>query len=631
MKSTIILVILLLASCVKIGDGGTDIELDQIPSDGGGPDVLPIPDPPPPPTPPKPEPTPTPKPEPTPTPKPEPTPTPKPEPTPTPKPEPTPTPKPEPTPTPKPKETPDPLVSHAWHLKNTGQKSFALYSGTAGKDPKVLSANEKGYTGSGIRIAVSDTGIETTHEDLAGNMLSGEHRNYTLDSSPWLGSPQVSNGHGTSVAGLIGAMGGNKLGSQGVAYRAKIAGFRFLDAKLTVAKYIDQANGNFDIFNYSYGYNTCSYIYNAMDSYMDQLKYGVTSLRGGKGAIYVKAGGNDWRDSLHHCDKTVDKESVAEDDRYFGNAALYGIHNSPWMIVVGAYNANGVRTYYSTPGSVLWVSAPAGRGGVIMPAMITVDLSGCDKGYAHTTKGRNSFNKGSDPNGNCNYTATFNGTSAATPVVSGVVALMLEANSALTWRDVKYILAKTADQLEPTIGNTAHHYSGKNLSGHVYLPGWTTNTAGFKFHNYYGFGGVNADAAVSMAVNYTSKLGTFKESSWTESGVVSLDVPDESATGLSHSLNISTDMTLEAVQIEVYATHPRVSDLGLELTSPGGTKSVIIPINSQIQGSDIKYWTLLSNAFYMEKTKGNWTMKLVDGRKDETGSLIEWKIKFFGH
>jgi subtilisin family serine protease len=43
-----------------------------------------------------------------------------------------------------------------------------------------------------------------------------------------------------------------------------------------------------------------------------------------------------------------------------------------------------------------------------------------------------------------NYTASFNGTSAAAPTASGVIALMLEANPKLTFWEVKYILAKTA-------------------------------------------------------------------------------------------------------------------------------------------------------------------------------------------
>ena len=155
----------------------------------------------------------------------------------------------------------------------------------------------------------------------------------------------------------------------------------------------------------------------------------------------------------------------------------------------------------------------------------------------------------------------------------------------------------------------------------------------FKFHNYYGFGGVNAGAAVTMAENYTSLLGTFWESDWKDSSVISSDntIPDASASGRIHTLNVTADRTIEGVQIELSVTHPRISDVGVELSSPGGTRSVIIPINSNIQGSDMNGWILASNAFYGEKTGGDWTIKLIDGLSGQTGTLTRWKIKFFGY
>ena len=536
----------------------------------------------------------------------------------------------------------DPLVNYSWHLKNTGQKSFAEKAGTVGKDSKIIEANEEGYTGQGIRIAVSDTGMETSHEDLSGNVLAGEHRDYDL-AKPWLGNPSTNDAHGTSVAGLIGAVGGNGLGSRGIAYGAKVAGFRYLGIKVsTLAKMIDQANGNFDIFNYSYGMPTCAYR-DYYSSYIDQLKHGVTNLRGGKGSIYVKAAGNYWMSSLSDCDSSVDSLSLDWNDWYFGNSSLYATHSWPYLIVVGAFNADGKRAFYSSPGSIVWVSAPGGRMGESKPAMVTADLTGCSQGYSDSTKGVNDFDKGpvtgkkgdGDLNQKCQYTSTFNGTSAAASVVAGVVALILEANKQLSWRDVKYILAKTADQLDASLGDTDHTRKDRRLSGHTYLPSWVTNTAGFKFHNYYGFGGINAKTAVKMAESYSSFLGAFVETSWTDSNTISSSntIPDASKEGLINVLNIQDDdnLTIEMVQIELSVTHPRISDIGVELTSPGGTKSVIIPINSNINGSNMNSWVLASNAFYGESSRGNWSIKLIDGLSGETGTLSRWKIKFFGY
>ena len=294
-----------------------------------------------------------------------------------------------------------------------------------------------------------------------------------------------------------------------------------------------------------YAWSTCTHR-SPVAGYVEQLKYGVNHLREGKGAIYVKAAGNDWIASLASCDSSVDRNSKDSDDFYYGNATLFATHSWPYQIVVAGFNSTGESAFYSVPGSTLWISAPSGYNGPQRPSILTTDLSGCEAGYSK--EGRNAFDRGrvegqegdGDLNPGCKYASTFNGTSSAAPVVSGVVALMLEANENLTWRDVKYILAKSADQVRASIGNRDHYREDRRLDGHVYLPGWITNAADFKFHNYFGFGGVNGDAAVTMAEDYTSSLGEWVESAWTESGTISADnaIPDVSATGRTHALTV---------------------------------------------------------------------------------------------
>ena len=119
----------------------------------------------------------------------------------------------------------------------------------------------------------------------------------------------------------------------------------------------------------------------------------------------------------------------------------------------------------------------------------------------------------------CNYTSTMNGTSSAAPIVSAASALLLESNPNLTWRDVKHILASTARQVDSSLTNTEHpsniyrSLTDFDLSGHVYEQGWVTNGAGYKFHNWYGFGAIDVDAAVAMAKSYSVNLGTFSDQS----------------------------------------------------------------------------------------------------------------------
>ena len=483
---------------------------------------------------------------------------------------------------------------------------------------------------------MSDSGIETEHEDLDKNLLENEHRNYNNDDNSWVGF-EDTRGHGTSVAGLIGAIGGNGTGSYGVAYNAQMAGFYYIGIdKTTYSKENDQARGNFDIFNYSYGLPTCKYRSVDNSGYIEQLKYGVSKYREGKGAIYVKSGGNYALSPLRGCDESLPLNITNIDHFYLGNSSLNGYHSWPYQIVVGAFNAEGKHSSYSSPGSVLWISSPGGEHGRYAPAMVTTDLTGCHEGYSKYSNSKNNFdNTESNLNSDCQYTSTFTGTSSSTPVTSGIIAMMLEANGELSWRDVKYILAKTADQLDASIGDIDHPREDRRLSGHTYLPGWVTNKAGFKFHNYYGFGGINARAAVEMAERYTSSLETFVESSWTDSNTISSSnaIPDVSKEGLTNVLSISdnNNLTIEMVQIELSVTHPRISDIGVELISPGGTKSVIIPINSNINGSNMNSWILASNAFYGESSRGNWSIKLIDGLSGETGTLTRWKIKFFGY
>tara|TARA_R110000868_G_scaffold159516_9_gene388417 strand:- start:7116 stop:8864 length:1749 start_codon:yes stop_codon:yes gene_type:complete len=531
------------------------------------------------------------------------------------------------TPTPTPTATVaqiDPLAVHAWHLNNTGQTSFAANSGIAGFD---LNFSTSSYTGNGVLVAVSDNGVEKDHEDLSSNFNLAFSKNYSSSNANWYADPTPNGeGHGTSVSGIIGASAGNGLGARGIASKASIAGFKYVGLPINQSMQVDQANGNYDVFNYSYGGYSC-YFDRSSTTYISQLEYGAKNLRSGRGAIYVKAAGNEYAGYNSDCDSTI----APEDDTYYlGNATLEQVHSYPWMVVVGAFNANGVSSSYSTPGSSLWISAPGGEYGQNYPAIITTDLSGCDQGYSKSSSTRNAFDAGSGDNPNCNYTSVMNGTSAATPMISGAVALLLEANPNLSWRDVKYILAKTAIKIDPTRNNLGHP-GGRNLNGHIYEPGWTTNSAGYNFHNWYGFGAVDIDAATALATGYTSTLGSFKEVSVSSSANLNLGIPDATASGVEHTLNITNNYSIEAVQIKLNIAHPYVGDLGVELTSPAGTKSRLMNINSGILISDINDEVLLSNAFYGESSAGTWKIKVVDGASDDIGTLNNWTIKIYGY
>ncbi|HVM64457.1 MAG TPA: S8 family serine peptidase, partial [Acidimicrobiales bacterium] len=305
----------------------------------------------------------------------------------------------------------------------------------------------------------------------------------------------------------------------------------------------------------------------------------------------------------------------------------------PYNVTVGALDANGVRAVYSSAGPALWIASPGGLFGanadvvaglglgvsvpsyLYEPALVTTDQSGCDKGFARTTPGApadlawNHFGLGAPPNELCNYTSDMNGTSGATPVLAGVVALVLEANPSLGWRDVKHILATTARKVDP---DRAPVVLSLGHGSYVAEPGWTTNAAGHAFHGWYGFGAVDAAAAVDAALSYPhGQLGTLVDTGWLSSPTLSIHIPDDDAAGAATTMTVGGGLVVETVLLTVTVAHTKMSELAVELVSPSGTRSVLKPPLDGLSTS-LSAMRLGSNAFYGEAADGAWTIRLVD-------------------
>ena len=522
----------------------------------------------------------------------------------------------------------DPFAEYAWHLHNSGQKVFASTAGAAGNDLNLEKTWTDGIYGDGIKILISDDGVEDTHPDLKANFnLNSLSKDYTT-SSPYTAqraAPKVAeDNHGTSVAGLIAATAGNGVGSRGVAPKSTIASANFLSTNVsqTTGIVADQVKGNVDIWNMSWGgaQNTLS---TPISGFENQVRFGITNSRAGKGAIYIKAAGNEFN---VNCRNSQTAACV-------GNSNFDAENASPFFITVGALNASGGAATYSSMGSNLWISSFGGEFGYNSPAMITTDRVGCTNGFSTSSSASQvKFEKGQDGNTNCNYTATFNGTSSAAPILSGAAALILSANPNLTWRDLKYIMAKTATPTDyVTTGSIAHPLGIAMPSGYAWEQAWKTNGAGFPFHNWYGFGRINVDAAVAMAKSYVSPLGNFTETAWAHTSTVSLNIPDFSATGASSTMAVANNIRIEGVQLRVWITHADVSELALELTSPTGTKSIVINARNALVGlPNYAGETFLTNAFFQESSAGTWTLKVIDAKTGVTGTVTRWSLNFVG-
>ena len=526
--------------------------------------------------------------------------------------------------------TGDPFLKYAWHLSNSGQKVFAAVAGTAGFDMNLTTTWQRGILGRGVQIQVSDDGLDDAHEDLKGNFsYLNESKNYTT-SSPFLATLaapiSVDDNHGTAVAGLIAAVGNNGLGTVGVAPKASLTIANFLSTAVSqsLVKELDQASGNFAISNMSWGFPQ-NELTPVDPTYAAQLKSMITTKRGGKGALFVKAAGNEY---VTYCNGSMTLPCV-------GSSNFDGDNVLPYLIVVAALNAKGEQSSYSSNGSDIWITAFGGEYGDDTPAMLTTDRTGCSMGYSKSGE-LPAFDGGtSGENPTCSYTSKFNGTSSAAPTLTGAIALLLEANPNLTWREIKYILATTATVDGYATGTQTHPLGLALPTGYDWDQKWITNSAQFRFHNAFGFGRVNVDAAVTRAQSLPVSplaLGTYTETNWANANTgLSTAISDNSATGATSILNVVTALTVEAVQIKVSVTHADVSELALELTSPSGTRSVLVPALNALTGipnfvNDI----FLTNAFYQETSVGNWTLKVIDAKTGNTGTLTSFSLNIFG-
>ena len=476
----------------------------------------------------------------------------------------------------------DGLFGKSWHLKNTGQTG-----GKAGIDINVTAAWDD-YTGKGVKVGVYDDGIDYRHADLDGNYDAALHvadaAGRIFDAAP-LALSAGGDTHGTAVAGLIAAE-NNGSGAVGVAFGSTIAGVPILRSTgapdmLTAL----DALSRFDVANHSWGYtsvfkdnfsSTSSY----WQSFEAALEKAADTGRGGRGTIIVKSAGNSRSDGH---------------DVNYGN---FG--NDRHVVTVGAIDHAGKVTYYSTPGAALLVSAPG-------HALQTTDLSG--------TAG--------DSSGDYRL---FAGTSAAAPVTSGVAALMLEANPNLGWRDVQEILAYSSRHTGTAIGSPR---SGSEKYDWAFNGAGNWNGGGLHFSNDYGFGLVDARAAVRLAETWTTNGVSSTEVSGSVTIAPKAAIPDLGS--VTTTLNLAADVQIDHVELAVSISHLNRGDLRITLASPDGTKSIVFnrPLNGADTGDNLVF-KLSSNAFWGEMSGGSWTVTVQDLRSGTTGTVNSLTLKVYG-
>ncbi len=463
---------------------------------------------------------------------------------------------------------------YQWHLRNTGQNGAV-----AGIDINVISVWDT-WRGSGIRIGILDDGVQTTHPDLALNVDTVNDYDWNgKDNDP---TPSSSDPHGTCCAGLAAGRGNNGIGICGAAPEATIVGLRLIAAPETdedEAGAFLHRNDIIQVKSNSWGPDdTGDVVEGPGPLAAAALAAGARSGRGGLGTVVVWAGGNGLED--------------LDDSNYDGYA------NSIYVIATGAVTDRGTQAYYSESGANLLITTPSsGNNGAA--EITTVDPVG-SSGYNSGTAGNFA---------DASYTNDFGGTSAASPIAAGAVALLLQSNPALGWRDVQEILVRTATKVDA--GNT----------------GWLTNAAGFHFNNKYGAGLLNTQAAVTLATGWTN-LTPMATQSFTSPGGVA--IPDNSTPGIVKTFAVpaANFLRVEHAAVTVDITHPRRGQLAVDLISPSGTLCRLAPPREDNSGG--LAWTFTTPQFWGESSTGTWTVRVRDTVTGNTGTLNSASLTLYG-
>ncbi|HRZ34764.1 MAG TPA: S8 family serine peptidase [Candidatus Paceibacterota bacterium] len=376
----------------------------------------------------------------------------------------------------------DTLFGYQWHLENRDANTAAVL----GPDLNARSAWADNQ-GEGVLVATGDNGVEVSHPDLAANMTNRVHRNFITardDGNP-VATTQV---HGTAVGGLIAARGNNARGVAGVAPRAQLASWVIFDRfdgladEETVMDMFHYQSNIVSVQNHSWGNADVGLL--RLSALEDQgIANAVERGRQGRGVVIVRSAGNA-RMSL----------SDLNDD---------GFGQDPRAISVGAVRANGRAASYSTPGAPVLVGAFSGDEGVNTPNGLVTNYLAVATTDRQGSLGYNS----SGPAPDYGFQSTgFGGTSASSPQIAGLCALILAANPALTYRDVQQVLILSSRQLDPSD------------------PDLRINGAGLSVSHNVGFGVPDAGLAVELARAWTNRPARIRT---TAAFRQSIEIPDD--------------------------------------------------------------------------------------------------------
>lgn len=455
------------------------------------------------------------------------------------------------------KDPTDPYFKYQWPLKNVGQNG-----GKPNLDLNVEAAWAQGFTGKNVTTAIMDDGVDYMHLDLRDNynakasfdFSSNDQYPYPRYTDDWF------NSHGTRCAGEVVSKRDNGICGVGIAYDSKVAGIRMLDqpymTDIIEANSMSHEPNLIDIYSASWGpTDNGKTVDGPRNATMHAIVRGVNDGRNGKGSIYVWASGDGGQDDDCNCD---------------GYAA------SMWTISINSAINTGENAHYDESCSSTLASTFSNGAKDPHTGVATTDL------YDRCTQ-------------------THSGTSAAAPEAAGVYALALEANNNLTWRDVQHLTVLTSKR------NSL--YDGKGRFQ------WQVNGVGLEYNHLFGFGVLDAGAMVSLAKDWKSVPSRYHCDAGSLSGQypiptdkpLTLKIDTESCKGTSSEVNY-----IEHVQAIITLNSTRRGDLILFLTSPMGTKSMILnrrPFDDDNKNGFVR-WPFMTTQTWGESPRGEWKLEV---------------------
>lgn len=473
---------------------------------------------------------------------------------------------------------PDPLFKEQWYM-NGGAKD--------GLDMNVGPAWQKGYTGKGVVVSILDDGIQRNHPDLDKNY--DPQASYDINGNDPDPMPRDNgdNKHGTRCAGEVAAIAFNDICGVGVAYKSKIGGVRMLDGTVNdavEAKALGLNPDHIDIYSASWGpEDDGSTVDGPGPLARRAFIYGVTSGRLGKGSIFVWASGNG--------------------GRYTDSCNCDGYTNSIFTLSISSATQGGYKPWYLEEcSSTLATTYSSGTPGHDK-SVATVDMDGALR-----------------PDRIC--TVEHTGTSASAPLAAGIVALALEANPGLTWRDMQYLVVLTSrpEPLEKEAG-------------------WILTGSKRKVSHKFGYGLMDAGGMVSLA----EKWNTVPAQHICKSREINEDRSIEGSVGYTLQTHMDVNGCAGTVNEVRYLEHvqckltlrffPR-GNLRILLTSPSGTTSTLLFERPRdVVKSNFDDWPFMSVHFWGEKAEGRWTLQIINGGKrrvNQAGMLQKWQLIFYG-